>query len=485
MRLMHRAKEGEEGMKKIGSSIFVAACLILCLVPFAGMAAAPTNTTTENRRLVSFPEIKKAGRWNQEWLQEAGQYFEDHFAFRPYFVTADSEIMGRGFQVSNVDTVIDGDDGWLYYTATVKDYLGEDTLSEREVYNILHNLSLLKQYVEDQGGRFLFTVAPNKNSLYGEHMPYYAGRKAGGTKNIELLKAGFEEKEIPYADLFSVFEDEKEVLYLKRDSHWNQKGAVLACNKILDSLGKKHETYETVPAVRTKTEYGDLNLMLYPKSAVPEWNYQYEKEPSYRYVTDFQSVEDAWIRTSNDQGEGSLLMFRDSFGNTLLPLMADTYKEGYFSKIVPYPIEEYMEECHTDTVVVEKVERNLREFLTEPPVMTGIPVKLEGAPEEKETKTTLRLKESEYDLSYLEISGTLDEEYAKADTDIYVSVKCGDDEQVYEAFTVAEGDSAYGYLCYLPKASATSDTLEVCVMAGTKKAVTIVKRGMMQIPVEE
>lgn len=46
-------------MKKIGNRLFVAACLLLCLIPFAGMTIAPTHTTTENRRLVSFPEIKK------------------------------------------------------------------------------------------------------------------------------------------------------------------------------------------------------------------------------------------------------------------------------------------------------------------------------------------------------------------------------------------------------------------------------------------
>ena len=205
-------KKGDKEMKKIGSSVFVAACLVLCLLPFAGMAIAPTNTTTENRKLVSFPEIKEEGKWNQEWLSQAGAYFEEHFAFRPYFVTADSEIMGKVFGVSNMDTVIDGQDGWLYYTATRDDYLGAAVLSERGVYNALHNLSLFQRYVEENGAKFLFTSAPNKNSLYGEHMPYYAGKKVSDVKNIDLLEAGFEKENIPYADLFAAFENQKETL---------------------------------------------------------------------------------------------------------------------------------------------------------------------------------------------------------------------------------------------------------------------------------
>lgn len=468
-------------MKKAGSFVFVTACLVLCLLPFAGMIVAPTNTTTENRRLVSFPEIKKDGKWNQEWLGEAGTYFEEHFAFRPYFVTADSEIMGKVFGVSNMDTVIDGNDGWLYYTATRNDYLGVDTLSERGVYNVLHNLSLLGRYVEGNGAKFLFTVAPNKNSLYGENMPYYAGKKVSNIKNIELIKPGLKEEKILYADLFTAFENQKEILYLKRDSHWNQKGAVLAYHTMLDTLGKDHDAYETVPSIRTKTECGDLNRMVYPKSAEPEWNYKYEKEHTYQYVSDFKSVEDAWIQTSNKKGKGSLLMFRDSFGNTLLPLMADVFKEGYFSKSVPYPIEEYMTEYHPDTVIVEKAERNLSEFAKEPPVMAGLSLKLKEKPEEKETGTTLQTEKSEYDMSYLEIRGILDPEYVKKDTNVYVSVQCSDTVQTYEAFTVSEGASDNGYLLYLPVESITEDSFDVCIMTETKGKLTTVKRENCQL----
>lgn len=472
-------------MKKIGNRLFVAACLLLCLIPFAGMTIAPTHTTTENRRLVSFPEIKKEGRWNREWLGEAGAYFEDHFAFRPYFVTADSEIMGKVFGVSNMDTVIDGKNGWLYYEATREDYLGEDTLSERGVYNVLHNLSLLQRYVEGSGAKFLFTAAPNKNSLYGEYMPYYAGRKVSDRKNIELLEPEFEKAGIPYADLFTAFEDQKETLYLKRDSHWNQKGAVLAYHTMLDSLGKEHDNYETVPSIRTKTEYGDLNRMLYPKSAVPEWNCRYEKEPSYQYVSDFKSVEDAWVQTTNEKCQGSLLMFRDSFGNTLLPLMADAYHDGYFSKSVPYPVEEYMTEYHPDTVIAEKAERNLSEFAKEPPIMTGLPAKLGGKPEEKPTDTTVQLKESEYDMSYLEISGMLDSGYVKQNTNVYISVQYADKEQTYEAFTVSGEDSDNGYLLYLPADAISEESVELCVITETQGKLTAVKRERCQVPVRE
>ena len=322
-------------MKKTGNLIYIIICLLMCLLPFVCMIFAATNTTTENKKMAEMPSFVEDGKWNKYYFQELGAYFDEHFAFRPALVTADSVIQSKVFGVSNMGTVLVGSDGWLYYTSTLNDYLGKPTLSEKGIWNAVHNISLMQQSVEERGGTFLFTVAPNKNSLYGENMPYYDSKKVSDVKNMNLLEPQLDEWSIPYADLFSEFQRETETMYLKRDSHWNQKGAVLAYDTMLDYLKIDHETYETVESIRTKEEYGDLNKMIYPLYLYPEWNYSYQKEQSYEYVTDTKSVEDAWIQTKNDKGTGSLLMFRDSFGNTLLPLMADTFEDAYFAKSVP------------------------------------------------------------------------------------------------------------------------------------------------------
>lgn len=453
-------------MKKnnIGSIFYVVICLLLCVIPFAGMPVASTDTTTENKKLAEFPEIKENGKWNTAYLQEMGDYFEDHFAFRPLLVTADSEIQSKLFKTSNMDTVIVGENGWLYYTATLDDYLGQNTMSERGIYNVAHNLSLMQQYVQDKGMNFLFTVAPNKNSLYGENMPYYDKKMVSDVKNMILLEPELELTGIAYADLFTPFETEKEILYLKRDSHWNQKGAVLAYNTLLDKMEYDHETYETVKNIRTKTEYGDLNKMLYPLSAVPEWNYQYQKEDTYTYVTDTKSVEDAWIQTSNPDGNGNLLMFRDSFGNTLLPLMANVFENGYFSKSTPYNLETYLNDYHPEYVIVEKVERNVDDFATNPPIMTGPIVTLEDEVTNAETNTSLNLIESEYDTSYWEISGVLDEKYVSTNTKVYINVTTNDETTTYEAFTISTENSDNGYLLYIPKEMLSSNSVQIEVL---------------------
>lgn len=461
-------------MKKTGNVVYIVICLLLCILPFIGMTFAATNTTTENKALAEFPDFWENDSWNKDFLQEMGDYFEDHFAFRPVLVTADSVIQGKVFKVSNMDSVIVGSDGWLYYTSTLNDYLGGQTLSEKGIWNAAHNLSLIQKSVENRGSGFLFTVAPNKNSLYGDNMPYYDGKKISSVKNMTLLEPRLAEWEIPYADLFAEFEREKEVLYLKRDSHWNQKGAVLAYDTMLDQLKLDHETYETVDSIRTKEEYGDLNKMIYPLPMEPEWNYAYQKEVSYEYVTDTSSVEDAWIQTKNPEGTGSLLMFRDSFGNTLLPLLADTFEDAYFSKSMPYNLEEYLDIYHPEYVIVEKVERNIDDFALEPPIMTGPEVSFEQNEGVAQADVSLELKESEYNTSYWEIRGVLDEGFP-VDTRVYARITQNEEMKTYEAFTISDDTTDYGYLLYIAKNQIISGPVQIDLLLETDGSLNCVK----------
>ena len=76
-------------MKNKRYLIFIILVWIVLIVPFAGMTFWPTNTTSENTVLAEWPAIKNEDGWNKDYLSEMGEYFEDHFAFRQYFVTAE------------------------------------------------------------------------------------------------------------------------------------------------------------------------------------------------------------------------------------------------------------------------------------------------------------------------------------------------------------------------------------------------------------
>lgn len=440
-------------MKK-GSIIYSALCLLCCLLPFVGMTVARTDTTTENKALAEFPDVRTETGINAEFLSELGDYFTDHFAFREALVSADSMLCSKLFGISNMDTVLVGKNDWLYYTDTLDDYLGRNTLSERGICNAANNIRQLQEYVNGMGKQFLFTVAPNKNSLYGDNMPAQEQHIITEQSNIDYLTPKLEEYGVSYLNLFELFEQEKDVLYYQRDSHWNNTGALKVYRAMLDYLQLPHDTYENADVVQRKDYIGDLNSMLYPLTAEPENNDYYDVEQEYCYVTPTESVEDAWIQTQNMEADGgSLLMYRDSFGNSLIPWIANSFQKATFSKMVPYNIQMNLEQNDPDVVIVEKVERNLDEFAYQPPVFEGAIVPIQFAAEPVVTNTTLEASEAEANTMYWQISGVIDSADLLPSSKIYVRITDGDAQSTYEAFTTSTEQTDNGYLLYLKKDS--------------------------------
>lgn len=452
--------------------IFMIACLAVCLLPFAGMAVWPTTVSTENKTMSEFPDLKDAkGSLNLNFFKELEEYFNEHFAFRNELIFADAKIQTMVFGVSNVDTVIYGKDGWLYYTSTLDDYLGNHRMTERQVYNLAHNLSLVQQYVQQNGSTFVLTAPPNKNTLYGAHMPYYYSRIVDQKHNIDALTPKLQEQGVYYADLLSLFRNDNEVLYLKRDSHWNGKGALAAYNCIMDTLEYAHKNYEDAPVTRSKDEDGDLNRMLYTVYEEKELNYKYEIAQEYKYVNEVKSVEDVWIETElhteHSMGNGKLLMFRDSFGNTLIPLLANQFEKAWFTKEVPYGLESLMEQYAPDTVIFEKVERNLSEYIKMPPVISAPEEKVPRVVETLESDTTISMESLEYDADYYKISGSVEETLLGNETDIVVGINgC-----YYKAYHIGTND----YEVYIKKKNIQTDSPDIEVLIKDQKEYRVVQ----------
>lgn len=353
--------------KKILPLTFTALCLLVCLIPSVGTIFRPSTDKIGNEQRLEQPAlIREDGSLNVGYFTDLGAYFEQNFTFRAEAITADAQIQADVFGTSDIDTVLVGTDGWLYYTATLDDYLGRDPMTAREARDAVHNLGLIRDYARSQGADFLFTIAPNKNTLYPEHMPYYTSLKAGDVHNRDLVRAALADSDVPYADLFGVFEEQDEVLYFARDSHWNNKGALLAYDTILTALGKAHDDYAAAPVLRRRDFIGDLSRMLYPVGGEAEYNWYYGAEE--RYTTGANSVEDARITTQNPDAAGSLYMYRDSFGNALVPFFAAAYGEATFSKSFTANLEQVFSSGHPDVYIMELVERNLSWLITQPPV---------------------------------------------------------------------------------------------------------------------
>lgn len=366
---------------KVLSGIFVYLTTILLMLPFLLFFVIPVDATKQTSELASFPAFTKEDAINSNYLSELGKYFEDRFAFRNETITANSYIRAKLFGESGSSQVVLGKDDYMFYSASVPDFVGKGTLSNAQLDSIAANLRLMQDNVEASGKQFLFTISPNKNTLYPGLMPYnYI--KSSEKHNAERLETYLSAYEVHYLNMFDVFTEDfastSEIRYLKYDSHWNNSGALLASNAILASLGI--DDIDISDWKNGHSTEADLAKMNYPAggySEDEEFAVGYNDKQGlmgnnwkFAYGT---SVYDSSIVTSSNLSSANtkkLYMYRDSFGNSLVPYLSSTFKTAEYSKLVPYDITAALN-SNADYVIVERAERNLSYLAENLPVALG------------------------------------------------------------------------------------------------------------------
>lgn len=448
-------------MKRRWKIIYTIVFFVLCLIPSAGLLFGGLEESAENRELVQMPTLHTEEGWNKNFLKDAGTFFEEHFAFRNELVTGNAWIMGKVLGVSTEDKVIAGRENWLYYKDSLGDYQGSEQMSQRQLFNVAHTLAMVQEYAQGKGIDFAFTVAPNKNSLYGEHMPYYYRYFRTAGNNLSRIQKYLKEEQVNYVDLYGVLENKEEVLYHVRDSHWNNQGAAAAADAILSYLGKEHSSYEQRDYELCRDFEGDLEKMLYPAAAEKEWEIYYKPQPEFQYVQEVENNFEPKISTRGMDKEGSLVMYRDSFGNALLPYMAEVYGNAYFSRGVPYQLSDLIS-CQADTLVIERAERFLPDMAENPPVMPAPIVAAESldGPEYMEQIPGLEVVNQGI---YTKIKGHIPQEMVKTNSRIYIRVN---GLLNYEAFPVSSESEGEGFELYVVTDSLdnTENTFELYMM---------------------
>ncbi len=436
--------------KKFGNLLFCALFSVLCILPLAGMLLLGPSEAGANEVLANKPVlIKKDGSLNVDYLAGLGDYVRDRFGFRQELITAHAKLTAAVFHESATDKVILGEDGWLYYADTLADYEGTSEMSERQVFNAARTLFLMEEYAKKREISFVFAAVPNKNTLYFEQMPYEKGSK---TTNIEQIQWALEAKNVTFCDLLDIFSAQNEPVYYKTDSHWNGFGSALAYDALLQSLGREGHLSEE--AFVDEPHRGDLTDMLYPASDDTEMGPVLARERTFSYKGNVRGPDDMTIRTTSDTGTGSLLMFRDSFGNTLHADLAESFSAACFSRAMPYDLT-LLEKEQADTLIVEIVERNLIWLAQKAPLMEA-PIRDLVIPAEAAAGSAAWEAEDSKLENCKKYTGEVRCEEMDTDSPIYVAL----DGVVYEATPAGERD--HSFTLYAPAA----ETVTVLVRCG-------------------
>ena len=444
-------------MKKI-TIIYIAVFVAVLLLPAVTMAFFYGDETSENRELSDFPSLHtEDGGWNTGFTEQLDTWISEHIGFRKLLVEANSAVRSALFGMSSEDSVVVGQDGWLFYAETESDYLNVPTLSERNIKNLVRTLTLMQEYAESRGAAFVATVVPNKNTVYGDSMPYYY-RPLAEDGNLELLEAALSGSDVNYADIRAALTGAEDVLYQKTDSHWDYRGALLGYRTIMGKSLFPYVYFGDLTFEAREDWSGDLATMLYADAADKDVQYYPEYEFGYKTVSHETGVEAITLQTKNQNGEGALVMFRDSFCNTMQCYFSESFAEATFSRAYPFRMD-YVDKYDADVCVLEIVERNLPNLVKRAPVMAAPKTVISADAQPTESGAVTLFTETQN--GYAHLYGTVDGSYLGDDYRVYLLIG----SSAYEAFPIFEqellgsdtlGDN--GFSAYLD--SATVDSAE-------------------------
>ncbi len=298
-------------------------------------------------------------------IKKIDKHFNNQFGFKSEMVNIYSYFKNETLNENPFpNRVLAGKDGWYFignhYNKLIDDNFGNLDFTESELFVIKEFIQSFRTTLASRGVEFYIVVPPNKHRIYSEMLPYKLNQSP---TRIETLNS-YLKKEIDFEiiDLRDtlIANKNQEQLYYKTDTHWNDLGAFIGYQKTMNIIAPN------LPKV-SLSEYniekeikknGDITEMINIKKE--ENSIKLSKIDSSK-VKPFKSTYQ-FMRFKNKNREKILVMYRDSFGEALIPFFNESFGETIYKR--GYPIDlAFIDHKKPDIVIFEVVERNLSSIL--------------------------------------------------------------------------------------------------------------------------
>jgi len=356
-------------------------CLFAAFITFLWLPTLDTflhfdhsSIPGENRLPAGFPRIKPGSDGLKNFIRGLEAYFNDHFGFRKRLIWAYRSGMFYSFhdQQGNRSALV-GSDGWLYLNENqmVEHYRGTLLFTPDQLQDWKTLLEQYRDWFAERGIKFLFVVAPDKQSIYPEYLPSWMSKVSSETKLDQFFAYMKMHSTVDVLDLRQTLLENRSrgPIYLKTDSHWNQLGAFFAYQRLLNELavqllpGARPVSLDEFEQTHVTALAGDLAaiagtgspesnaILLHPKASLPPLE---KIQQPYRTGP--------LIVTRNPYVSGSAIVYGDSFADNWVPLL------GYNFGWVSYFSNHFLTSKFTDVelvnherpalVIVEVIERS-------------------------------------------------------------------------------------------------------------------------------
>ncbi len=314
----------------------MAAALLVCLLGFfliCLLKPSKNYSDTERRKLAQFPEFSIETIQKGNFMTDFEIYALDQFPMRDTFRNLKGWISERllGRKDNNGLYVTDG------YAVKMEYPLNPDSIN----YAAKRFQAVTDQYLKESEGRIFLSIIPDKNYFLAESTGHL---KMDYEALSEQLQSG-----MPYAQYIDIFDLLSAEDYYATDIHWRQEMLVDVAEYLGDRMGVEIDSgYEVqtldqdfygvytsqsaVPLKGEKLHY--LTNDVLDQCVVQDYEngktlgiYDMEKaagkDPYEIYLSGPISL--LTIENPAFGEERELIVFRDSFGSSLIPLLAEGY----------------------------------------------------------------------------------------------------------------------------------------------------------------
>ncbi|RKQ92889.1 acetyltransferase AlgX (SGNH hydrolase-like protein) [Solirubrobacter pauli] len=274
-------------------------------------------------------------------------------------------------------TVLKGKDGWLFLQGELARACAEYIPWARAMQRWERMLSIIRA----SGRDVVLVVPPDKSTIYPEYLPdAFAEKdcyKPGRAKAWKALEGTGNDDVLPLREAeLAVKAAPPEETYHPEDTHWNSKGAALGVRALLRHLGGPAQLRDA-DLQKGRVDYqGDLSgLVGTPKKRdAPLWTVKRndeQPEVTKQQVGDVELTTQRWPDVGDPLREGRTVFVQDSFGVAMLDALGP-----YFSELqnVPWfgtPTADLLASIEAaDTVILEKVERDINFFASDGGMLT-------------------------------------------------------------------------------------------------------------------
>ena len=269
----------------------------------------------ERRELAAMPELTTKSLFDGTYFKKFDSYVTDQFIKRDTFrkIKIDMELSTKG-EYNNL---------YMY-----DDYIVEEIfpLNTNSINNLTNKINYIKNTYLNNNSNIYYTIIPDKNYFVNK-----GNLKLDYNKLQDMMK-----NNLTNLNYINIFDKLTLNNYYKTDTHWKQEDLFNVANTIANqmnfegsyagrlSVTKDIDTIKTIsnPSINNSSVY-NYETKKYTKI------YDYDKLKSLDkydiYLSGASSIIDIVNPTSNSNKE--LIVFRDSYGSSLVPLLIDGYRK--------------------------------------------------------------------------------------------------------------------------------------------------------------